>query len=77
MNLPQLQAFPKDRVRALFGLEPAALGVLLATALPEMLVRRAKEQQKKPERQRGRRRRTFPQDASLPGSAAHAGLPAP
>ena len=36
MNLQQLQAFPKDRVRALLGLEPAALSQLLAAVLPEL-----------------------------------------
>ena len=63
MNLHQLQSFPPDRVRALFGLEPAALGLLLAEALPEMLARRTKEQQQKPRRQRavgGGRSRKLP-----------------
>ena len=64
MNLDQLQSFPPDRVRALFGLEPAALSLLLAEALPEMLTRRTKEQQQKPERQRavggGRSRKLLP-----------------
>jgi hypothetical protein len=36
MNLQQLHTFPKDRVRALFGLEPTALGQLLAAVLPEL-----------------------------------------
>ncbi len=64
MDLQQLQAYPKDRVRALFGLEPAALGVLLAAALPEMMTRRYAEQQEKPKRQRavggGRTRKLLP-----------------
>ena len=64
MNLPQLQAFPKDRVRALFGLEPAALSPLLATMLPELVARRLAEQAAKPGRKRGpgggRRRKLFP-----------------
>ncbi len=64
MNLQQLQAYPKDRVRALFGLEPAALGQLLATALPELMARRYAEQQAKPKRQRavggGRARKLLP-----------------
>ncbi len=64
MNLQQLQAYPRDRVRALFGLEHAALGQLLAAALPEMMARRHAEQQAKPKRERaiggGRRRRLRP-----------------
>ena len=52
ISLQQSQSFPPDRVRALFGLEPAALGLLLAEALPEMLARRTKEQQQKQRRQR-------------------------
>jgi hypothetical protein len=64
MNLQQLHSFPKDRVRALFGLEPAALGQLLAAALPELLARRHREQQAKPQRKRspggGRRRKLHP-----------------
>ena len=64
MNLNQFQSFPSDRVHGLFGLEPAALGLLLADALPEILVRRTKEQQQKPERRRavggGRSRRLRP-----------------
>ena len=34
MNLTEIQVLPKDRVRALLCLEPAALGELLATVLP-------------------------------------------
>ncbi len=64
MNLQQLQRYPKDRVRALFGLEPAALGELLAIALPELMSRRYQEQQQKPKRQRavggGRSRKLAP-----------------
>lgn len=64
MNLQQLQSYPKDRVRALFGLEPAALGLLLADILPEMMTRRIAEQQQKPKRQRavggGRARKLNP-----------------
>ena len=64
MNLDQLQRYPKDRVRALFGLGPAALGELLAAALPEMMSRRRAEQQAKPKRQRavggGRARKLLP-----------------
>ncbi len=64
MNLRQLQCYPKDRVRALFGLEPAALGQLLATALPQLLTRRYAEQKEKPKRKRavggGRSRKLAP-----------------
>lgn len=64
MNLQQLQSFPSDRVRALFGLEPAALGQLLTAVLPELLARRHQEQQAKPGRRRnpggGRRRKLHP-----------------
>ena len=64
MNLAQLQAYPKDRVRALFGLEPAALGQLLAVALPPLLERRLQGQQAKQGRKRapggGRRRKLLP-----------------
>jgi hypothetical protein len=64
MNHDQLQLFPKDRVRALFGLEPAALGLLLADALPALIARRTREQQRKPKRQRavggGRSRKLLP-----------------
>jgi len=64
MNLQQLYSFPKDRVRALFGLEPAALGQLLAAVLPELVTRRRREQQAKPGRRRnpggGRRRKLHP-----------------
>ena len=64
MNLAQLQAYPKDRVRALFGLEPAALGQLLAVALPPLLERRLQGQQAKQGRKRavggGRSRKLLP-----------------
>lgn len=64
MNLPQLQSLPKDRVRALFGLEPAALAHLLAVVLPELVARRLSEQKAKPGRRRnpggGRRRKLCP-----------------
>jgi hypothetical protein len=64
MNLQQLQSFPKDRVRALFGLEPAVLSQLLAAVLPELVARRLAEQQAKPNRKRGpgggRRHKLFP-----------------
>ena len=63
MTLQQLHSFPKDRVRALFGLEPAALSALLAVVLPELIARRLAEQQAKPNRKRGpgggRRRKLF------------------
>lgn len=64
MNLQTLQNYPKDRVRALFGLEHAALGQLLASALPELLARRTQEQQNRPRRVRavgaGRTRKLRP-----------------
>lgn len=64
MHLTQIQAFPKDRVRALFGLEPAALGELLAVTLPVLLERRLAQQQAKPDRKRapggGRSRNLLP-----------------
>ena len=64
MNHDQLQLFPKDRVRALFGLEPAALGLLLADALPALIARRTQEQRQRPKRQRavggGRNRKLLP-----------------
>ncbi len=40
MNLTQLHRLPKDRVRALFGLDPAALGQLLAAVLPPLVGKR-------------------------------------
>lgn len=64
MNLQQLHSFPKDRVRALFGLEPAALSLLLSAVLPGLIARRLAEQQAKPGRRRspggGRRRKLHP-----------------
>jgi hypothetical protein len=47
MNLAQLQTFPVNRVRALFGLEPAALGELFAAVLPPLLERRLPQQKAK------------------------------
>jgi hypothetical protein len=64
MNLHQLQSFPKDRLRALLGLEHAALGQLLAVALPALAQRRLAQKQAKPNRKRGpgggRQRKLFP-----------------
>ena len=64
MDLTQLRSLPKDRVHALFGLEPAALGELLAAALPTLMTRRYAQQQAKKGRQRGvgggRRRKLLP-----------------
>ncbi len=82
MNLQHLQRYPKDRVRALFGLEPAALGELLAIALPQLMTRRYQEQQQKPKRQRavggGRSRKLAPsqETGALSGSAADFSVPA-
>ncbi len=47
MNMTHLQSLPKDRVRALFGLEPAALGELLAAVLPPLLEKRHVQQEAK------------------------------
>jgi hypothetical protein len=64
MNLSQLQSYSADRVRALFGLPPAALGELLAAVLPVLLQRRQQGQQARSGRQRavggGRKRRLKP-----------------
>ena len=64
MNLIRLQSYSKDRVRALFGLTPTALGELLAVVLPVLLQRRQQHQQGRAGRQRavggGRRRRLKP-----------------
>lgn len=64
MNLTQLQSLPKDRVRALFGLGPAALGDLLAAVLPPLVEKRHAQQEAKKDRKRavggGRRRKLLP-----------------
>jgi hypothetical protein len=64
MNMRILNQYPKDRVRALFGLEPLALSFLLEEALPVLMTRRVATQQSKPHRQRqvggGRRRKLAP-----------------
>ena len=64
MNMSYLQSLPQDRVRALFGLEPAALGQLLATALPPLVEKRYAQQEAKKDRKRavggGRRRKLLP-----------------
>src|ERR1044071_9251845 len=64
MNLSQLQHYSEDRVRALFGLTPQALGELLAAVLPVLIARRQEGQQRRSGRQRGwgggRRRRLQP-----------------
>ena len=52
MNLTELTRYPKDKVRSLFGLTPAALGDLLGVALPEIDRRRREQQHKKPNRKR-------------------------
>ena len=53
MNLTELTKYPKDKIRALVGLTPEALGELfLLTALPEIERRRQKQQADKPERKR-------------------------
>lgn len=64
LTLKQLQAYPEDRMRALFGLEPAALGELLTAVLPTLLERRQQQQQANKDRKRapggGRRRKLRP-----------------
>jgi DDE superfamily endonuclease/Helix-turn-helix of DDE superfamily endonuclease len=52
MNIKAMTTFPKDKVRALVGLTPAALGDLLLAALPEIDRRRRQEQADKPKRKR-------------------------
>ena len=52
MNLNSLTTFPDDKVRALVGLPPSALGELFFAALPEMERRRQKAQSGKPNRKR-------------------------
>ena len=59
MNIQALITFPEDKVHALIGLNHAALGALLAEALPEIDSRRRKEQADKPRRRKmggGRKR---------------------
>lgn len=64
MTLTQLQSLPKDRVRALFGLQPAALGQLLAAVLPPLLEKRHQQQAAQKNRKRapggGRPRKLLP-----------------
>ena len=52
MTLCHLATYPDDKVRALFGLTPAALGTLLEAALPELLRGRQELQQSRPGRKR-------------------------
>ena len=52
MNLTHLQRFSKSRVKAMFGLTPAALGQLLATLLPVLLQKRRQSQERRPDRKR-------------------------
>ena len=59
MNIQALTTFPEDKVHALVGLNHAALGALLAEALPEIDQRRHQEQADKPRRRKvggGRKR---------------------
>lgn len=64
MNLNNLQRFSKSRVRALFGLTPAALGELLIGVLPVLVEQRQQQQAQRPERKRapggGRKRGLAP-----------------
>lgn len=52
MNLTELTKYPEDKVRALVGLTPQALGALLLTVLPEIERRRRQQQADKPQRKR-------------------------
>ena len=52
MNLTEINRYPKDKVRSLFGLTHEALAALLAEALPEIDKRRRQSQQDKPSRKR-------------------------
>jgi hypothetical protein len=63
MNIQAMTQFPEDKIRALLGLTPAALGQLLLEALPEIDRRRQKEQAYKPRRRKvggGRKRLLLP-----------------
>jgi hypothetical protein len=64
MKLTQLTTCPEDKVRALLGLTPAALGELLAAALPVIAQKRTQGQQSKQNRKRkvggGRKRLLAP-----------------
>jgi hypothetical protein len=64
MNLSHLQLLPADRLRALCGLSPQALGTLLAAVLPVLIARRTARQLARPDRKRalggGRKRRMSP-----------------
>jgi hypothetical protein len=52
MNLNEITRYPEDKIRALVGLTPAALGELLLQALPEIAQRRQQDQADKPKRKR-------------------------
>lgn len=52
MKISSLKSYRKSRLRALFGLTPAALGELLIAVLPELCQRRLDQQQSKPTRKR-------------------------
>jgi hypothetical protein len=52
MNLTEIDRYPEDKVRSLFGLTHAALATLLAEALPEIDKRRRQIQEDKPNRKR-------------------------
>jgi hypothetical protein len=63
MNIQALTTFPEDKVRALIGLNHAALGALLAETLPEIDRRRHQEQADKPRKRKvggGRKRLLHP-----------------
>ena len=64
MNLREIDRYPKDKVRSLFGLTHEALAKLLVDALPEIDKRRRQSQEDKPNRKRlvggGRKRLLMP-----------------
>jgi hypothetical protein len=64
MNQADIATYPKDKLRALFGMTHTALVELLLAALPEMHRRRQEQQKTKPARKRkvggGRKRLLLP-----------------
>ena len=64
LDLSQLDSASPGRIHTLFGLSPRALSVLFEAVLPELLKRRRKAQENRPDRQRvvggGRTRRLKP-----------------
>ena len=52
MNLTNLQRFSKSRVKALLGVNPAALSELMVKVLPVLVDRRRQQQAQRPDRKR-------------------------